>query len=187
MHNIVRFTCDEKANRKSVMTDIQRVAENDGDGYWSKMTWHDEVAPLESYEKAEEWINAHDRGNYDDHAVRFKDYSKAVKTKKMSELEGKIESTRQAFEKLEKESQPVNSRTSEFIGCAECGSKVARSYLKSSKCPVCNADLRSKTVLSRLDGYKSKIKEYSKRIDEEKKKQKNSCRILWLVKYEYHS
>lgn len=54
MHNIHYIVCDENANRRAVMTDISVHAEKDGDGYSSRFTWHDEIPPYESREKAEQ-------------------------------------------------------------------------------------------------------------------------------------
>lgn len=56
------------------------------------------------------------------------------------------------------------TRTSEFIGCPKCGSKLKRIYLKSTYCPLCKADLRSKTVQDALQRYKTRINELKKKI-----------------------
>lgn len=52
-HSIHYIVVDEKANRKSVMADIQEHARRDGDGYDSRMTWHDSQPPLATKEEAE--------------------------------------------------------------------------------------------------------------------------------------
>ena len=89
-HSINWFSVPEKAKREDVMEKImESVSDNGGDHYSSTFTWHTDVAPLASREDAVKWIKAHDKGWYDDHAVRYYDYSQAVRSKQIAELENK--------------------------------------------------------------------------------------------------
>ena len=81
MHNIGYLEFEDKTPKADIMATIERIASREGDGYASSMCWHDSML-FPSREKAEQYIKDMDRGWYDDHAVRFKDYSKAKKTKK---------------------------------------------------------------------------------------------------------
>ena len=185
-HNIYYITCDENANRAAIMDDIAEHAKRDGDGYSSRFTWHDKIPPYESREKAEEAIKMLDRGWYDDHAVRFYDYSKAEKTAKMAEYEAKVIELWEGQKKYRAE-HSVHTFQAAYIGCPKCGSKLSREYLRGENCPLCRADLRSKTTLDKLKWYDDKIADYRNRIEEEKRKQKKKAVVKWLIKYEYHS
>ena len=186
MHNIEHWVFEEKVNRKNVVDDIQDYAEREGDGYSGPLKWHDEVEPLASREEAEEWIRVHDKGWYDDHAVRFYDYSKAEDTKKITELKGRFKETCEKIGGFQEE-HSVRNFKAEYIGCSGCGSKIARKYLRSEFCPVCHRDLRSEGVLSKLEALISKRAEIEKKIAAEKAKQTGKRQVLWLVKFEFHS
>ena len=186
MHNIHYLTYAEKVNRKEVMADITEMARSDGDGYSSRMTWHDEVEPFETYEEAKEFIRSRDNGWYDDHAVRFKDYSKATKTAKMEEYEKKVAELAKASLKYRNE-HSIHNFKAKHIGCPKCNSKLNKAYIVGEKCPLCRADLRSQTTLDKIKWYEKKIGEYNEKIEAEKRKQKKACKIMWLVKCEYHS
>lgn len=186
MHNIHYITVDEKANRKSVMADIAEHAREDGDGYSSKMTWHDEVQPFDTEEEAEEFIKRRDNGWYDDHAVRFLDYSNAKPTAKMEEYKKKVSELIEA-ERAYRAAHSVHTFKAKYIGCPKCESKLNKDFFRGDNCPLCRTDLRSNTTLDKLKWYADKIEEYHKRVEAEKRKQKNRAVVKWLVKYEYHS
>lgn len=163
--------------------DIQEEAEHEGDGYCSNIKWHKDVAPLKDRQAAEEWIQAHDKGWYDDHAVRFISHRNSKKTKKMEELEGRLrELFRKQCEYAAEHS--VLKFKAEYIGCPKCGSKLSRKHLNGDRCPLCREDLRSKTTLDTIANYERRRKEVEAQIREEKNKQ--SGEVMWLVKYEYH-
>ena len=185
-HNIHYITCRENADRKSIMADIQVHAKMDGDGYSSKMTWHDKVEPFDTQDEAYEFIKKHDNGWYDDHAVRYRDYSGAVETAKIKEYFGKIKEL-MADEKKYRDEHSVHTFKAKHIGCLKCGSKLNKDYIVGECCPLCRADLRGKTTLEKLEWYKNKKADYYERIEAEKKKQKSKAKVMWLVKYEYHS
>ena len=182
-HVVGYFSEKEKCDRKRVLADIVEMAERDGDGYPGAVKWHDEVAPLENRDAAEKFIQAHDRGWYDDHAVRYYDFSNTKETKTISEAREKInETTAKAAEYAKAHS--VKNQKAAFIGCAKCGSKISKEYLRGESCPVCRNDLRSKTVLDTLVKYNAKVNALLEKIKKEKEKQTGEVR--WLIKYEYH-
>jgi ssDNA-binding Zn-finger/Zn-ribbon topoisomerase 1 len=185
-HNIHYIICDEIVNRKGVMADIAEHARSDGDGYSSRFTWHDEIPPYETEEKAREAIKMLDRGWYDDHAVRFFDYSKVEKNKKMAQYEEKISALRIAQREYQEE-HSVHRFQAKYIGCPNCGSRLSKEHFRGERCPLCRADLRSKTTLDKLKWYEDKIKELCQKIEAEKIKQKSKAVVKWLIKYEYHS
>ena len=127
-----------------------------------------------------------DNGWYDDHAVRFYDYSKAISTKKIEELKNKAsELVKAKNEYFEKHS--IYAFKAKYIGCVECGSKLSKRHLMGQRCPVCGNDLRSKTTIDKLAWYDEKVVEISKKIEKEREKQKKVARVMWLVKIEWHS
>lgn len=185
MHNIHYWVYDENVSKAHVMADLQYQANQDGDGYSSRFTWHDNTKPFESYDEAMAFIKSVDKGWYDDHAVRFKDYS-GVTSPKIAEYEKKIaelEESRKAYI-LE---HSVHNLSAKHIGCPKCGSKLNKEFLVGEICPLCKTDLRSKTTLDKLRWYADKANDYNKRIAEEQRKQSKKAKIKWLVKFEYHS
>lgn len=186
MHNILYLDYPKDVKKADVLYDVQDIARRDGDGYSSSINWHDTLPPFESREEAEQWITDHDKGWYDDHAVLYKRYEPAKRTKKIEEYENKIAELVEAKKKYSQE-HSVKNRQASHIGCWNCGSKLYRQLLRTETCPLCHKDLRPKTTLDKLQWYDEKIADYHKRIDAEGKKQKRSYKIMWLVKCEYHS
>lgn len=184
MHNIGYSSYPEKCNRKEVLGIIQDIAEEDGDGYHGAPRWHDEVAPLANRDEAQKWIQAHDKGWYDDHAVRYYDYSRLKDTKKIAELKQKAQDiTRKKADYTVEHS--VKKLKATLITCPSCGSKLSREHLRSEKCPLCGTDLRSKTTLETIANYERRRTENGQNIMKEQQKGKGEVR--WLIKYEYHS
>lgn len=186
MHNIRYLVYKEKARRNSILSEIKDIAKGDGDNYHSNLTWHDTVEPLENYDKAKEFIQKKDNGWYDDHAVRYYDYSAASKTKKIEELEKKIDVLVDMSREY-KDKHSIHNFKAKHIGCEKCGSKLNKEYIVGEKCPLCRHDLRGKTTLEKLEYYKNKIEECRNKIQAEKEKQKKKAEVMWLVKIEYHS
>lgn len=183
-HCISHITCPEGVNKWDLSDELAREARKNGGGLISPIVWHD-GAPLESEEAAREWIRSKDGGWYENHAVRFYDYSKATETKKIVELAKRIAETVQARNEY-RDSHSVHGFKAEFIGCPECGSKLSKTHLRGETCPLCRRDLRSQTTLDRLARYQEKISALRKQVEEQKQKQKDKAVVKWLVKYEYH-
>lgn len=186
MHNIHYCSDPENVDRGKVMAYITDYAERDGDGYVGPMHWHDEIPPLEDRAAAEAKIKELDKGWYDDHAVRYYDHSDAKPTKKMGEIAQRRAETKEKMKQYAA-AHSVRSFKADFVGCPNCGSKLARKRLTSERCPVCYTDLRSETTLKKLEEYGQKIERLDDQIEQEKKKQKAARKIMWLVKFEYHS
>ena len=186
MHNIHYRVEAENVNRSKVMASIQEHARRDGDGYSSKMTWHDNIPPLSSEDAATEFIRTKDNGWYDDHAVRFYDYSKVEKSAKIKQYENKIEELKRARAEYEK-AHSVHSFKAQYIGCPKCGSKLNKDCFTGERCPLCHTELRSETTTSKLNWYKEQILKLKVKIEEEQVKSKKKAKVMWLIKYEYHS
>ena len=52
---------------------------------------------------------------------------------------------------------------------------------------VCRVDMRSETIKKKLADFDQKNEYILEQIEIEKQKQKKAQKIMWLVKYEYHS
>lgn len=185
MGHLIRYIeVGEKAVRYLVMANIEEDARRNGDGYQSKMTWHDNIPPFATKKEAEAFIEKYD-GSYDDHAVRFYDYSGATKTAKIEEYETKVVELLKGLREYKNE-HSVHTFKANHIGCPKCGSKLNKEYLSGEHCPLCRTDLRSKTTLDKIKWFEEKIADYRKRIETEKMKQRKNVKIKWLVKYEFH-
>lgn len=193
-HEIRYATYPENINRKGVKKDWDIVVqhENYQEGASelpSDIRWIEDIV-LNSEEEAKEYIDTHDKGWYDQLAVRFKEI-KIKKSKKQMELENKISELTKEFNK--RNSIPYATTVkSEYIGCKSCGSKLASKYIQNTnKCPLCHNDLRSPTTLSSLGKLMAKISDNKKNLKEEEKKlakqQEKNAVIKWLVKVEFHT
>lgn len=188
MHQIQYYTV---ARRSEIMSVAEEFAfytvdrgENPTGSYHGNMTIHDKPI-CESYEEAEEKIAEWDTGWYSDHAVQFKDKSKLKPTKAMEALEARAKKlTADKNDYIAVHS--VQNRKSELIGCGKCGSKIARSYMRGERCPVCGKDMRPEYVLERIKKYEADYKAVMRQLEELRRKQSGKCPVLWLVKVEVH-
>lgn len=76
---------------------------------------------------------------------------------KVIDYNKKISKIRKQKDKYLKE-HSVKNLKAEYISCRKCGSKLKISLLKSDYCPLCNTDLKSKSVLEHIKEYDNKIK-----------------------------
>ena len=82
----------------------------------------------------------------------------------------------------------VWNRTSEFIGCPSCGSRLSRVHLQkkqTSNCPLCGTSLLSTTVQSRIEGYYIRQNELVEKINAGLEG-KDTGKTAWLVRCEVH-
>ena len=190
MHHISYQSASKKESILKVCEEFSRNntdrGENPSGDYHGNMHIREDVPIQDDFDAACEKINqiATDKWYYDV-AVRYYDTSKVKKSKKIEGLEERIKVLRQ--KKIEyNDKHSVKLQQANLIGCKECGSKIAKKYLRSERCPVCNNDLRSKTVLDRLEKFDTDIKLLEKQITEEKRKKKTSCPVKWAFKIEVH-
>ena len=66
-----------------------------------------------------------------------------------------------------------NNFKSALIGCDQCGSKIAKEYIKNDECPVCGHDLRSQTTKDTIKRYENNIKDLKKQISNEERTMAN--------------
>ena len=154
--------------------------ENPTCSYFNRWVQHNMV--FDSKAEAENFLNK--QGTYVDGCVRFREPAKP--SAKMINLKEKIKATCQKQREFDK-NHNITSRKSKLIGCENCGSKVAKNFLKSNFCPVCGKDLRAEYILEKLKEYDKKNEFLKEEYEKEKNKQaKKKPVIKWLVKTEVH-
>lgn len=165
------------------------------EGGWypdSQLKWHEDHV-FETREDAERFLERYE-GEYDDHAVLFRNTDRITLKKSAEEtkLEERLNRLKAELSAIEG-GAAISNRKSAFIGCPSCGSKLERVglYRKfGNVCPICSTDLRSKTDRNRIAAKKKGIRETEKRLEQKryemKVKASRSAPICWLVKYEYH-
>lgn len=196
-HNIRYYTYGEEVDRKKVEADLSAfVAAEDWQegcrGLPQPIRWLDVVC--NSQEEAEEYIEKHDRRNYDCLAVKFRKTPREFrKSKKYLEL---LERQEKAWNKYKEEDSKIRlqDQKSAYVTCRHCGSKLNRLILiqkfgpGANHCPVCKGDLRSETVLNTIEKARNRYVQLSAEIKEEEKKASSKNKeIKWLVKIEYHT
>lgn len=187
-HNIEHYDYAEKADKQKIQKDLSTYVSHctwqEGGHGIPQIRWNEFIC--ESYDEAKDWIEAHDKGWYDCLAVKYKEpVREKVKSAKLIELEKKATEAGALYSQRTNLLYP-RTRTSEYIGCSKCGSRLASKYLNSNHCPVCKADLRPETMLKSILAAKNK---WAKAMDEKDEyiKKHSKKEIRWLVKIEYHT
>lgn len=192
-HNIDHWQKPENVNKKAFEADIndyvrQHTLGEGGHGLDSPIRWIDHIC--DNYEDALEYIRSHDRGWYDQLAVKYYDYPKLEPTKTMITLQERLKAEREKRVAYAA-AHAVSTFKAEYIGCPECGSKLKRTLLRGNSCPLCHAEMRSKTTMETLQRYDANCEELSKKIKEEERKMQEKMRkqakVVWLIKTEYHT
>lgn len=201
-HNIHYATYPENVNKKIVQNEWDEYAAHEDwqegcSGLPGKIRWLDHVC--DTPEEAEEYISSHDKGNYDQSAVKFRDTNSIpTSSAKKKSLIKQIASYEEK-KKLFNQAHSLANQKSDFISCPYCKSKLARQYLgkvhsriASEGCPVCGAkDIRASYVQERLKNFQERIDKWRAQLKEEErylaKKVSTKASIKWLVKVEYHT
>lgn len=192
-HNIRHSVYPEDVNQKAVEAEwnerVRHICWEEGSGGLVKpIRWIDHIC--KNQEEAEEYIKSHDRGSYDQLAVKFREYPSQEPSKTLLTLRKRREAEQKKYSAYAK-AHSVSSFKAEYIGCPVCGSKLKRELLRSEGCPLCRAELRSKTTIETLKRYSENVCELDKQIRIEERKQQEKIvkksKIMWLVKIEYHT
>ena len=106
-------------------------------------------------------------------------------TATMTTLRNRIDNEAMKREKyIDAHSILSSDRKSKFVSCQSCGSRLNRTLLKKEKCPVCGADLRSRTTIETIDRYNGNIKRWTKEYRELDKKHYEQQMKNRFVRYE---
>ena len=200
-HEVHYGIYDENVDKKEVQSYWDDYAMHEDwqegcSGLANKIRWIDHIC--DTKEEAEQYIEQHDKGWYDQLAVKFRDDSEIPKNSALKDkLVKQIASYRAKKEVYDKAHSIANQKAA-FISCPYCKSKLAKDYIISNNrirkecCPVCNAnDIRAEYVLKQLKAFQDKIDKWQKELKEEERRlaKKVACKakVKWLVKIEYHT
>lgn len=154
-------------------------------GHLSKIRWIDSE-PCANEDEACKKIEHLDKGWYDCIAVKYYDAYNIPETEKIKALRAANTQAYCKYNELASVFHFANAKA-EYIGCKNCGSKIARKYLRRNFCPVCNADLRSTTTLNRIVALKEKADKSSDALKAELTKQAMKAKnVRWKIKIEFH-
>lgn len=190
-HNIRMTTYPEDVDKKAVQAEWDEYASHEDwqegcSGLAQPIRWESPIC--ESYEEAEKYIEAHDRGWYDQLAVRYRDVDRSVKHTKTYEVKAERAGRLRARYNEVQYAIHYAGVKSKFISCRSCESKIASTYIRSNNCPVCGKDLRPESALAIIANAKKAAEKAEKEFAEEvAKEKKKSSVIRWLVKIEYHT
>ena len=195
MGHAIKFLHVEK--REEIMDAANEFAfynvdrgENPSGSYFGSLHIHDDVI-CDSWDDAVKWIDDHDKGFYDDHAVRYrKNISPTVTMRKKKEMINRIRASYSDF----LESAKLKNRKSEYVTCPECGSKINIPALvkyrgeKMHSCPLCGTSLWSKSTMERNQSFNQRIEKAEREYEELEKNnnKKSSADLGWCVKDEVH-
>jgi hypothetical protein len=174
----------EDVDRKKVERYWNEVAASDSDygvgGLDHSILWLDDD-PLPSREEAEERLEYAPTSCA---AVRFlgQQDTKHLTSSKLEELNVALVKAKCAYE-TQLEFDYCSTRTSAFIGCPACKSKLARQHLHGNFCPVCGADLRPSSKQAALAAAKTKVEDLKSQINQEKADLARHAgrEVMWLV------
>lgn len=140
-----------------------------------------------SYKDASDFMdNNYVNWDYHDHAIPFHDDRNMRPSKKAQDIRSRIKKNMDFRDDYIRKNK-VQNRKSKSITCPCCDSRLTLSYLRGQKCPLCDTDLRSPTVLSRIKKFDLDDKLLKQALNEENKKASKKAPIKWLVKVEAHS
>jgi len=188
-HQIYYDSFSVKTSKEKIFAEVNERAIHEGDYHCGvdPIEWRNEC--FNSKEEAEVFIDKHDHP-YASIAVRYKYQENFKPSKTLQSMNDKAVQAAKTYFEL-RDRKHFKDHKSAFIGCKHCGSKLATEYIRSrNSCPVCNQDLRPKTVLDRLASLKTKMEELKKAADtkerEERLKNISKAQEFWLVKTEFH-
>ena len=190
-HEVRYYTYDENVNQRKVQDELDAYVrkacwEEGSSGLFSPIHWVDRV--FSNREAAENYIEGRN-GYYDQVAVKFQVHEKMAPTKAILTLKERLEKERAKKVEYAK-AHSVSSFKADYVGCPECGSKLKRALLKGESCPLCRAELRSKTTVDTLTRYENNILDLQKQIKEAERKaaeKAHKVKVMWLVKIEFHT
>ena len=136
-----------------------------------------------SLEKAREEADQYDWERNYNILIPFKDVDSLKKSKKLQSLEERLNKEKKKLEDY-KDKTDCKTSKSKLITCPNCESKINKKYIRNSRCPLCNQDLRSKTTIETIKRYEENIKKLKKEIQLEKEKASDKAKTKYLLMYE---
>lgn len=199
-HNVHHSTYPENVNKASVQKEWDEYAAREDwqegcSGLSQSIRWIDHVC--DDLEDAHKYIEEHDRGWYDQLAVKYRATEDLVRKSNIKQkYDNQIRSYRKKIDEFN-EKHSFETLKAQFITCPQCNSKLNRMelikrYRLTVHCPVCNKeDIRAPYIPEKIAEYNKKIKETEQKRKQEEKalsqKLKSKAPVQWLVKIEYHT
>ena len=177
--------CDRNKVKKELDSYVAHVDWQEGcRGLYNSIRWLDTIPEQSNLDAAHEVIEKLDRGDYDNLAVRYYAYER-LPAGKTAEYDAAVKAAEDAYALRARVIYPQTLQA-QFVGCKQCGSKLARMYLRTNNCPVCHADMRPEHILKAIAAAKNKVTAAAQKRYEYvcKHAPKN---VRWLVKFEYHT
>ena len=132
---------------------------------------------FDSFEEAEKYLDYY-VGNYEDKAVKFKDWELKSKTKKQVNFENKVKELKKELITLER---PVQKT----MTCTHCGKRVETTWRYF--CPNCREDITPKTKKAKIQSLTDKLSKINVEIENlELKRRSKKFKTRWAVKVEVH-
>lgn len=181
-----------------ILAELDEYTTRHGDwgcGLPNDIRWLYSVTPFDCWDDAVEYMDRVDRGDYDQIAVRYRAIPR--NNKSVEKAKRHLSEAREAQYVAERQENYPATRTSQFITCPECGSKLNREKLIKhvtfsgrNQCPLCRCDLRPK---SSIDAYNKRVakadaavERATKALREAEKRAAKNGEVRWCIKIEYH-
>ena len=150
----------------------------------AEITWRDDTE-FPDFAAAEEFLYDYRCNHtYEPVAVRYR--SEGKESRRTAALAERVDVLNAELASMRQKALPSN-RTSAFIGCQACGSKIARAHLGSEwRCPVCGKDLRAPSAVKAIESKVARIDEARNRLRESRIKDGARAPIRWAVIAEVH-
>ena len=198
-HDIQYRTYSLNMNKKTIERELNHYVscatwQEGGGGLAHPIRWIDHVC--KDYDEAIDYIKSHDKGWYDQIAVKYKVIPYNINqptSKKYETLQKRVEAEKAKLTAYSN-AHAISTFKAEFVGCPCCGSRLKKQLLAGNTCPLCKTDMRGKTTLDTIARYKSNISSLENQMREEcakldeayRKKVEKTATVEWLVKIEYH-
>lgn len=194
-HSISILTYDLDVDRKLVWDEVNEFCRENCDPYEhggfipeilaDEVVWDSRRDVFADLEDAEEYLYDYAYSHpYVPVAVRYR--SEGKPSRKTESLHARCLSTLESIHEMEDKARPIN-RKAEYVGCAGCGSKLARKLLgKRTKCPLCGHDLRAQSVIKSIDAKYEKLSALREQHRESVKKDSAKAPVRWAVIAEVH-
>ena len=184
-HNVKLFTYPISKSQAEITQELSSYVEHacwQEGGTLGRIRWLSNKI-YDSYDAAEAAIEKQDKGWYDNIAVQF---HQCDDDKKLMVLREKESAAWKAYRTADSAVFAADF-LSKMISCKKCGSKLNREYLKFNYCPLCHADMRSPTLLKKIDRLKKAAEAASKAVEDYRQELgRKSKNVFWMVKIEYH-
>lgn len=144
---------------------------------------------FDNYDSAYKYLD--NEPAYSQKAVKYRVYPKIEKTKKVTDLEDRLNRAKERLAELNK--PHYKGVTIKSVKCKCCGSSLATAYCGKSydnHCPICRSDLRPQSKLDQINACECLVTRLQKELKDEQKKAEQKARnksvLRWAVRCEVH-